>query len=322
MFPQGLVVAALLVKEQLEAVGLLLHPAKLLFQGGDFQPRGLVTVSGVGDVAFLGSQINSSGVTISGSGDVNAASTLNLGGGNLTLSGSGATTLSGTQINVGTIAVTGTGTQEFETQINANALTISGSGTTTLGGTGNNNINTTNITGGTLILDKDSGTALTGTVTVGDGGTLDFGGDNQTTAWTNLTLGEGSTLLLGNTDQTLANLTITGDTIIDFAGGGSSLSVGNLTLAEDATLTIINWSNAVDYFTANVDPGSPVLGDIVIDGNPGASWDPYDGTITPAAPVPEPSTYGAILVGASAAWLWWRRRRRPMPGGSSKPSLA
>ena len=75
-------------------------------------------------------------------------------------------------------------------------------------------------------------------------------------------------------------------------------------------MDFINWSNSVDYFSANADPGSPVLGEIVIDGNPGASWNPSDGTITPTAPVPEPSTYGAMLIGGSLAWLLWRRRVR------------
>ncbi|MEJ1973686.1 MAG: hypothetical protein WDM96_14850 [Lacunisphaera sp.] len=113
------------------------------------------------------------------------------------------------------------------------------------------------------MLDKTSGTALTGNVTVTAGGTLDFGANSQTTAWTNLTLGDGSTLLLNNTTQTIANLTITGDTVLDFAGGGSTLNVGTLTIADDATLSIINWSNASDLFIANNDPGTPVLGDVV-----------------------------------------------------------
>ena len=126
--------------------------------------------------------------------------------------------------------VSGSGTNTFSTQINANTLTMSGTGTTTLAGTGNNNINTTSINGGTLVLDKTSGTALTGSVTVGSGGTLEMAGDNQTTAWTNLTLGAGSTLELNNTTQTIANLTITGDTVIDFGGGGSTLNVSSLSV--------------------------------------------------------------------------------------------
>ena len=287
------------------------------FTGNINAGTGLVSVGGAGNVNFNGGQVNSSGLTIAGSGAVSAASTLNLGGGNLTVSGSGTSTFSGPQVNVGGIAVTGSGTQAFNTQINANSLTLSGSGTTTLAGTGDNNIATTSITGGTLLLNKTSGTALTGNVTVA-GGTLDFGANNQTTAWTNLTLGAGSTLLLNNTTQSLSNLTITGNTVIDFAGGGSSLTVGNLSLANNATLSIINWSNASDYFSANVDPGSPVLGNIVINGTPGATWNPgAGGSITPASPVPEPMTYGVWLLGAGLVYFGvrrWRNDRRAMRG--------
>jgi hypothetical protein len=194
-------------------------------------------------------------------------------------------------------------------EINAKNLNITGTGTTTIAGNGNTNIATTSVTGGTLLLDRDSGTALSGNVTIGDGGTLTFGGDSQTASWTNLTLAAGSTVLLNNTDQSLANLTITGDTVIDFAGGGSSLTISQLNLAADATLTIINWSTAVDFFSAGNNPGSTILGEIVVNGNPGTAWNPHNGSITPTAPVPEPSTYGAMLIGAGAAFFGWRRWR-------------
>lgn len=263
-----------------------------------------------GAVNFNGSQLNASGgVTIGGSATVNVASTLNLGGGNLAISNAGDTTITGTQVNVGAITVSGAGATDFQSVVNANSLTVAGTGTTTLGGSGNNNINSTTVSGGTLLLDKDSGTALTGNITVTNG-TLEFGGDNQTTAWTNITLGSGAIIELNDSEQTIATLTITGDTVLDFAGGGSTLNVGNLLLSDDAVLTIINWSNAVDVFTAHLDPGSSALGQVIFEGSGGSAWDPIDGNITPGPVVPEPQTYGAILAAMGLAVFVWRRQRR------------
>lgn len=279
-----------------------------------------VTSSG-GTVNFNGSQLNASGgVTIGGSASVNVASTLNLGGGNLTVSNSGTTTVTGMQVNVGAIAVTGAGATDFQSVINASSLTVSGTGTTTLGGTGNNNISSTTVTGGTLLLDKDSGTALTGNITV-TGGTLEFGGDNQTTSYTNITLGAGAILELNDTEQTISTLTITGDTVLDFAGGGSTLNVGSLLLTDDAVLTIINWSNAVDIFTAHVDPGSSSLGQVIFEGSGGSAWDPIDGTITPGAVVPEPHTYGAIFSAFALTWFVLCRLRRRRGAAAKRVQL-
>jgi hypothetical protein len=36
------------------------------------------------------------------------------------------------------------------------------------------------------------------------------------------------------------------------------------------------------------------------------AWQSYDRQITP---VPEPSTYGAIFIGACVGFIYWRRRR-------------
>jgi fibronectin-binding autotransporter adhesin len=273
---------------------------------------GSVTISSSdGTVNFNGAQVNASGgVTVGGAADVSLASTLNLGGGNLAISNAGATTITGAQVNVGNIAVSGSGDTDFLSVVNASSLTVSGEGTTTLGGSGSNSISSTTVSGGTLLLDKESGTALTGSITVTDG-SLEFGGDNQTTAWTNLTLGDGAVLELNDTAQTLSTLTITGDTVLDFSGGGSALTIGSLLLTDDAVLTIINWSTAVDIFTANLDPGSSSLGQVIFEGSGGSAWDPIDGSITPGPVVPEPSTYGMILAAAALALWGWRRRRGP-----------
>ncbi|HUL53843.1 MAG TPA: PEP-CTERM sorting domain-containing protein, partial [Opitutaceae bacterium] len=73
-------------------------------------------------------------------------------------------------------------------------------------------------------------------------------------------------------------------------------------------LTVANWANAVDYFYALTNPGTTNLGRIVFTGfsSSDTKWMSYDNEITP---VPEPSVYGAALLGLCTLTVW--RRRRP-----------
>lgn len=271
-----------------------------------------VVIGGSADVIFNGTEINSGGFTFSGSGSVDASSKLNLSGGNLVVSGTGEAVFSGSQINVGGIVLSGSGDTDLNTQINANSFTQSGTGTTTLGGTGTNFFGSVDVTGGTLILDKDGGAAIQTNGAVNFGGAdIIFEGDNQITACTNVTLAEGATLFLNDTTQSINNLTVTGDAIIDFGEGGSSFNIGQLTLTGETVLTITNWVDSVDSFFANLNPGSLSLAKVIFDGYGEASWDPFDGDsgfITPGAPIPEPSTYGFLLLGALTVAAALRRR--------------
>jgi hypothetical protein len=46
-----------------------------------------------------------------------------------------------------------------------------------------------------------------------------------------------------------------------------------------------------------------------------AAWLPYDSTWSMIAPVPEPSTYGAIFLGAGLAFVAFRRHRAAKKSG-------
>jgi autotransporter-associated beta strand protein len=149
-------------------------------------------------------------------------------------------------------------------------------------------------------------------------GTLAFNVDNAFTGTVNVAAG--TTLRLSNTDLNIANLNLTGSGTItlDFAGASSLLSVTNLNIAAGITLNIINWQNAVDYFFAAnwtgavIDTtGSAPMNQVIFNSptwsGSDTKWQGYDDQITP---VPEPSTYGALLLGAMGALLGYRRWRR------------
>ena len=109
---------------------------------------------------------------------------------------------------------------------------------------------------------------------------------------------------------------VTGNAIIDFGtGGASTLNLTNLTIGAGDTLTVMDWTNEVDYFfTQNwsgVTLGTRGVGgetQVVFNGNPGSStgWLSYDKEISPA---PEPATYGALFVGISLFGLLLHRRK-------------
>ncbi len=144
-------------------------------------------------------------------------------------------------------------------------------------------------------------------------GALQFDVDN---AFTGTTTISGGTLRLSSSNLTMASLNITGNTTIDFAGTTSSLNVTNLNINAGVTVTILNWQNAADYFFAQNwtgavfnTTGATPMNQVVFNGFTGGNtkWQGYDRQITP---VPEPSTYGAIFLGATLAALGFRRWRR------------
>ncbi|MDB6115743.1 MAG: hypothetical protein JWQ83_239 [Lacunisphaera sp.] len=165
------------------------------------------------------------------------------------------------------------------------------------------------------------GSALTSTgsnglnlnTTAGNTGTTVFSANTSLTGSVNLA---GGTLSLSSTSYTFGTLNITGNSTIDFAGS-TTLSVTNLAISAGVTLTIQNWAQAADFFYAtNWTGATPDLynngntapmNQIVFTGNTASrtGWDSYDHQIRPN--VPEPRTYGALLLVALTGLFTWRR---------------
>ena len=219
----------------------------------------------------------------------------------------------------GAYTVTVSGTQ------NVSSITVE-EGSPTLG-TGTINFSDTTpdllvATGSTLTF-SNALTSATNNLNVGNStntGTTVFSAN--TTLSGTVTLA-GGTLSLAGTNYTFGTLNVTGNSTIDFAGA-TTLNLTSLTISAGVTLTIQNWTQASDYFytvnwsgaTKNLyDNGNTApLNQVVFSGF-GANqtgWDSYDNQIRPN--VPEPSTYGALLLGALTALFAWRRAKI----GSSK----
>ncbi len=228
--------------------------------------------------------INSYTVTLSGSQNV---SSINVQEGSPTFSG-------GTAINFSDA------TPDF-TVASGSIATVS----TDL--TGTNGLN--KLGAGTLVFNT-SDKSYSGTTTV-SAGTLDLA-FNQSFSTVSLA---GGTLKLSSASNTITTLNITANSTIDFAGAAATLNVTNLTISAGVAVTIINWVAAADFFYAtnwtgasfNVMGSSP-MNQIAFNGFTASQtgWDSFDNQIRPN--VPEPATYGALLIGISAGLILWRRQ--------------
>lgn len=156
-------------------------------------------------------------------------------------------------------------------------------------------------------------TSDTDELNIGGAGTLNFTSDLTFAGTVNLS---GVTLRLTDVDVEFDGLTVTGDTIIDFAGTASTLTVGEFNILSGATLWMTNWATGSDALVALSWPGAvydtgglPPMDQVVInDGSALSGWVSFDNQI---GVVPEPSTYGAALVGLLFAVAGLRRWRTP-----------
>ena len=174
-------------------------------------------------------------------------------------------------------------------------------------------------------------------------GTMEFKGGSSSSALfvENLTLLGGTTLFLNEAYINVGTLYITGNTILDFGTGSASiLNASNIYIADGAILTVRNWTSEVDFLFAT-NSGYATSGGFRLDGASGTlaefnqigsqpsnqvhfegdpqspdgshtTWINYDHlgyTNWEIRPIPEPSTYGAILIGSALAFLGFRRFR-------------
>lgn len=311
----------------------------LTLSGATDLGSGTLTIAGAGNTTLSGSITNSGGITKTGAGTLTLSGTANNSFSGALAINDGTVALAKTAginaIGGGTVAIgDGSGAAssavlrlDASNQIAdyAGTLTINSDGVlqlnnytegiNTLAGTGLIDLSTS----GYLAVGVNSGSSTFGGSVTGSG-TLEKAGSGTLTLTSDISFDgvlklSGGTLLLSNTDVSVGTLDITANSIIDFGGTASTLSVDNLTIADGITLTIQNWANATDFFFAqnwtgasfNVTGTSP-MNQIVFTGFAAndTKWQEYDKQITP---VPEPSTYGALLVAGGLALGWWRRRR-------------
>ncbi|HTJ79520.1 MAG TPA: autotransporter-associated beta strand repeat-containing protein [Rariglobus sp.] len=274
--------------------------------------------------------------------------TLNVGGaGNTSISGAltGAAGSSLTKDGAGTLTLGGNNSSFLGTVVVSNGTVVAGaanvfnSGNAITVNTGAVlNLNDQSLTvgsinsTGTLALGAGTGDTLTlasgasslsgaitgaGTIIIGPGASLTLG-TNFNNPNVNIVL-NGGTLYLGNgTTETFGSLTVTGGTnsIIDFGtSGATTAQFSSVNVTGTGLLNVQNWTNATDYFLDSSYTGAQGTAPntkIVFTDYTGSNtkWLPYggggNGQLTP---VPEPSTYGAIFIGASAGLVLWVRRR-------------
>lgn len=275
-----------------------------------------------------------SGATLNGTWDTatsnNWDTTATGTGGRITyISGSDAVFSSGTSAIGQTYTITVSGTQSASSiSIEEGTVTFSGgtainlsdatpdftvaSGLTTNVSTditGTNGL--TKLGAGTLVLDTND-KSYTGTTTI-SAGTLDLA-FNQSFSTVALA---GGTLKLSSATTSITNLNITATSTIDFGGANATLNATNFSISGGVTLNIINWVNGADFFFATNwtgavynTTGAAPMNQVVFNSptftGSDTKWLPYGNhEITP---LPEPSTYGAMLLAAATGLIALRRR--------------
>jgi len=115
--------------------------------------------------------------------------------------------------------------------------------------------------------------------------------------------------------QTINNLHIEGRGVIDFRGGevgrANFLIInGNITFGEDSRLFIRNWYEYEDYILIHRNGAGLVnLSNIEFEGYGPTIFRAWDSNYYIITPMPEPTTYGAILGAVGIGLVAWRRRK-------------
>jgi fibronectin-binding autotransporter adhesin len=286
---------------------------------------GTLTLSNAG--TFTGTNQN---VTFSGAGNTVVNRNINTGTGTLTKEGTGnltlstansytgATTISAGKITAGvagifsdTTALTVANTAVYDMAgFSETVGSLQGAGSVNFGGA------TLTLAAGASSFGGDFGFS-NGTIVINAGQSLTLTAAMDA-ANINIIL-NGGTLFLGNgLNHTFGNLTVNTATtsVIDFGTSGATVAeFDNVFVNGTGQLNVNNWTDAVDYFISNNTTGAqgtaPNTKIVFAGGFTGADtrWLPYGGG-GQLTPVPEPSTYGATLLGASVGFLLLRRRRR------------
>lgn len=295
---------------------------------------GTLTLSNAGTLAAANRNL-----TISGAGDTVVNRNINTGTGTLTKEGAGTLTLNTANSYTGATTIDAGRITAGAANIFSNtaALTINNTAVYDMAGfsetvgslQGDGSINfggaTLTLASGASSFGGDFGFS-NGTIILNAGVSLTLT-DSFSAANINIILNGGTLNLGGGLTHTFGNLTVTGasGSVIDFGAGGSTVvQFANVDVTGTGTLAVNNWTDAVDYFLATNSPGaqgSSPTNKVVFAGYSGGNtkWLPFSGgTNGQLTPVPEPSTYGALFLGAAAALLLWRRRTSGKGGAGGR----
>ncbi|HEX2860595.1 MAG TPA: PEP-CTERM sorting domain-containing protein, partial [Lacunisphaera sp.] len=298
-----------------------------------------LTTAGAGNITLSGTITGSGGITKTGGGTLalsggsgnSFGGALSITDGTVALAKSSGNALAGGVVNIGD----GSGTAgsavlrlDASHQIanHGGLVTIRSDGVlrvnnftegiNTLAGTGLIDLSTS----GYLTVGVNSGSSTFGGSITGSGtlekagsGTLTF---NSNIGFTGTLALSGGTVALNGVSLSADTLIVSANSIIDFGGSASQLNLTNMAIAANVVLTIKNWAGAADFFftqnwagaSFNTGGNNP-MNQVVFQGFNAndTKWQSYDRQITP---VPEPSAYGAMLLGMGVALSWIRRRRR------------
>jgi autotransporter-associated beta strand protein len=282
-----------------------------------------ITQTGNGTTTFSGSTSNSFGGTLNidsgtiqfnktGGAPATNGGAINIGNGVGAANSATLTLLASNQIPDSSALITINSDGRFNLNNQSETInTIAGTGSIDLGASGYLGI-------GVNSGSSTFGGSITGTGTFEKlgSGTLTF---NSSINFSGTLLLSGGTLALNGYNLTVGTLHITGDSILDFGNSSAStLNATNFIIDAGVTLTINNWVSNVDFFYAqswsgasHSTSGSTPTNQIAFTGysSNSTNWQSYDNQITPISPVPEPATYGALLLAFATSITLWRRRQ-------------
>ncbi len=194
-------------------------------------------------------------------------------------------------------------------------ITKLGDGSLTLSGTSANDYaDATIVSGGTLNLNKTTGNAIVGNVTVNSGAILLLSASNQVDSGATdvVTLSGGTIQRASGVSEVFGDLNVTQASFLNFsAGTGGTIEFSGLDYAPSALLSLqlVNFTQGNTLIIRNTSNWSTGPGTgFTFGGTGGFGGSTFsDGTFTITA-IPEPSTYIAAA-GLLALFLWPVRRR-------------
>jgi len=313
--------------------------------GNVISGSGSLAQSGAGTLTLTGANTYTGATTVTSgilkAGVASVAGTSGAFGNNSAVTLSNATgvrlDITGFNTQIGSLA--GGGSLGGNVTLGSASLTVGGDNTsTTFAGTITGTGSLTKLGTGKLTFERSSATPMYSGITNVSAGTLEFSG-TFTFAGT-LNLSGGNLSLINGADVTFGTININANTTIDFGSNtATKLTSANLNIAAGVKVTVVNWVNngtaagsddiwkvTTSFYQINGRSATLNSTGTVTDiapenlisfsgANPGfkTAWVTDQGGLyynTELRPIPEPSTYAAIMAATALGFGVWRRRRR------------